>query len=676
MTKIRSIDDDLSRLLTPITVGKHVLRNRLLMGSMHTRLEYLDQPAKRQAAFYAERARGGAALIVTAGFSPNLEGCLEEGSNRLDSESGALAQREITAAVHHHDCKILLQILHAGRYARHELCVAPSAVPSPLSKRTPRALSDQDIDQTIRDFVRCAELAKLAGYDGVELMGSEGYLLNQFATPMTNRRDDRWGGTLAGRCHFALEIIRRIRASLGAEFLLFYRISALDLVGEGMTGTDIDYLAKSVEAAGVDALSTGVGWHESRVPTIAYHVPRGAFRFATARLKRVVSIPVVASNRINTPQLAEEVLAAGEADLVSLARPMLADPQFARKVREHRTDEINTCIACNQACLDYIFTGRAASCLVNPRAGHELDLNPTPALAPRRIAVVGAGAAGMACAISAASRGHQVVLFEASNQLGGQLNLASRIPGKQEFLELLRYFRRQLELHRVELRLTTPADVATVADFDHVVVATGVQPRTPQIDGIDHPTVASYQEIITGERRAGARVAIIGSGGIGFDVAELLLSERSIGTAADFCEEWGVDTSLTRPGALMAPRTPPIIRRVTMFQRSADRPGMRLGRSTGWILREKLARHGLCFETGVRYGHIDDDGLHYFSDGHHRTLPADLIVTCAGQEPSANLATHLADTPHRVSIIGGARLATELDATRAIDEGTRLGYEL
>jgi len=355
---------------------------------------------------------------------------------------------------------------------------------------------------------------------------------------------------------------------------------------------------------------------------------------------------------------------------------MLADPQFARKVREHRTDEINTCIACNQACLDYIFTGRAASCLVNPRAGHELDLNPTPALAPRRIAVVGAGAAGMACAISAASRGHQVVLFEASNQLGGQLNLASRIPGKQEFLELLRYFRRQLELHRVELRLTTPADAATVADFAHVVVATGVQPRTPQIDGIDHPMVASYQEIITGRRRAGVRVAIIGSGGIGFDVAELLLSERSIGTAADFCEEWGVDTSLTRPGALMAPRTPPIIRRVTMFQRSADRPGMRLGRSTGWILREKLARHGLCFETGVRYEHIDDHGLHYFNDGLHRTLPVDLIVTCAGQEPSANLATHLADTPHRVSIIGGARLATELDATRAIEEGTRLGYEL
>ncbi len=513
-------------LMAPLQAGRHVLRNRVVMGSMHTRFELLGDAIERQAAFYAARARGGAALIITGGFAPNAEARIDEDAPVLDTLAQALELRPVTQAVHEHGGKILLQILHTGRYAKVAQPVGASAIPSRINPRVPRRLSGAEIEATVEDFARCAALAREAGFDGVEVMGSEGYLLNQFAVTRTNDRDDDWGGSVANRHRLPVEVVRRVRERMGADGLLMYRLSAIDLVEGGAPADEIVALARSVEAAGADIINTGIGWHEARVPTIAYVVPRGAYRFAAARVQRAVAVPVVASNRINTPELAEDIIASGDAALVSMARPFLADPDFVRKAADGRSDEINTCIACNQACLDYIFSERAATCLVNPKAGREFDFARMPApAASRRVAVVGAGAAGMACAVAAAERGHAVTLFEAAPVLGGQLNWARAVPGKDEFGELLRYFGRQLDLHGVTRRLGQAVDASALAGFDRVVIATGVRPRVPDIAGIGHASVIPYPDLLSGRRKAGRRVAVIGAGGIGFDVAEFLLHE-------------------------------------------------------------------------------------------------------------------------------------------------------
>ena len=592
----------------------------------------------------------------------------------FDAPGQVADHRVITDAVHAHGALMLMQILHAGRYAKHDLIVGPSDVRSPINKRVPRAMSEDDIERTIEDFVRCAELARDAGYDGVEIMGSEGYLITQFATPRANKRIDRWGGMLENRMRFPTEIVRRTRARLGPDFMIMYRISALDLVEEGLTGDEVDALARGIETAGADVLSTGVGWHEAPVPTISFHVPRAAWRFAVARLRKSVTIPVVASNRINTPEIAEELIAGGEADLVALARPLLADPDFVNKAAAGRGDEINPCIACNQACLDYIFSDRTVSCLVNPRAGREIEFSTVPALRQRTVAVVGAGPAGLACAIEAARRGHRVDLFEAGSKIGGQLNLARRIPEKTEFDELLRYFRRQIELGGVKMHLNTraDADVLSRVSYDHIVIAAGIAPRRPDIPGIDHSKTVSYLDILSGKAEAGHSVAIIGTGGIGHDVAEYLLCETGHMDSDAFYREWGVDTAAASHGGLKAPAAAIASRRITLFQRSAGRVGARLGVSTGWVVRGQLKKRGVETMTGCSYQRIDDRGLHYMVNGVEHLAEVDTIVICAGQEPARELADTLAARGIASDLIGGARFAGELDAVRAIDEGVRL----
>lgn len=665
-------------LFSPLTIGRHTLKNRVIMGSMHSRLETLDRPVEREAAFYAERAKGGVAMVITAGISPNTEGRIEEGAHVFDTPGQVADHRVITDAVHAHGALMLMQILHSGRYAKHDLIVGPSDVRSPINKRVPRAMSEDDIERTIEDFVRCAELARQSGYDGVEVMGSEGYLITQFVTPRANKRTDRWGGSLENRCRFPVEIVRRMRARLGPDFMIMYRISALDLVEEGLPGAEVDAVARAIEAAGADVLSTGVGWHEAPVPTISFHVPRAAWRFAVARLRKAVAIPVVASNRINTPEIAEELIAGGEADLVALARPLLADPDFVNKAAAGRGDEINPCIACNQACLDYIFSDRTVSCLVNPRAGREIEFSNAPALNQRTVAVVGAGPAGLACAIEAARRGHRVDLFEAGNEIGGQLNLARRIPEKTEFNELLRYFRRQIELSSVKLHLNTQADAdsLTRGGYDHIVIAAGIAPRQPDIPGIDHSKVVSYLDILSGRVEAGPRVAIIGTGGIGHDVAEYLLGETGHMDSGAFYREWGVDTAAASHGGLKTPATAIASRRITLFQRGAGRPGDRLGVSTGWVVRGQLKKRGVETMVGCNYQRIDDHGLHYLVNGVEHLAEVDTVVICAGQEPLQVLASELKSRNVEVTLIGGARFAGELDAVRAIDEGTRLAGSL
>lgn len=666
-------------LLSPKRVGVHTLRNRVIMGSMHTRLEHAANPVERQAAFYAARAAGGAALIITGGFAPNEAGRLEEGGPLLDAKQSLDPHRVIADEVHRHDARILLQILHAGRYAKHDNIVGVSDIRSPINPRAPKPLTDVEIEQTIEAFVNCARLAAQAGYDGVEVMGSEGYLINQFTAPRTNSRGDRWGGPLENRLRFPVEIVQRIRAALGPSFLIMYRISAIDLVENGLTADEIDAQALAVEAAGADILNTGIGWHEARVPTIAFSVPRAAFAFAVKRLRKSSSIPIVASNRINTPESAERLLAGGACDFISMARPLLADPDFVRKTEQNRANEINTCIACNQACLDFIFSDRIATCLVNPIAGNEIDFARKPMTAPKRIAVVGSGPAGLSAAVTAAGRGHRVILFEEQSLLGGQIHLARAIPTKGEFNELLRYFMRQIEVLNVSVSLGARVTANELArgKFDEIIIATGIIARRPAIPGIDRSNVVGYADVILGHVKVGKRVAIIGAGGIAHDVAELLThSETHSDPVQAFLDEYGVDPAISGRGGLKPPSPPSSPRQVTLFQRRRERPGSHLGVSTGWILRNHLRAKGVEIIAGVTYDGISERGLHYSADGTAKLFEVDHVVICAGQEPNVALASELNARGLRPRLIGGAERAGELDALRAIREGVELAYSL
>ncbi|WP_329199997.1 MULTISPECIES: NADPH-dependent 2,4-dienoyl-CoA reductase [unclassified Streptomyces] len=665
-------------LLSPLDLGFTTLPNRVIMGSMHTGLEEHEGGFERLAAFYAERARGGAGLIVTGGIAPNDAGRPFEGGSRLTTEDEAAEHRVITDAVHAEGGKIAMQILHFGRYAYHKDLVAPSALQAPISPFVPNELSDTEVERTVEDFVRAARLAKLAGYDGVEIMGSEGYLINEFIAAATNRRTDRWGGAYENRVRFPLEIVRRTREAVGEEFILIYRLSMLDLIPGGSTLEEVVSLAKEIEAAGATIINTGIGWHEARIPTIATSVPRGAYTWVTKRIMGAVSVPLVTSNRINTPEIAEELLADGRADLVSMARPFLADADFVSKARAGAPETINTCIGCNQACLDHTFSGKITSCLVNPRACHETELVLSPTQLKKRVAIVGAGPAGLACAVSAAERGHAVTLFEASGHIGGQLDIARRIPGKEEFEETIRYYGNQLVERGVEVRLDTRADVETLQGFDEVVVATGVTPRTPDIEGVDHPNVVTYLDVLRDGAPVGERVAVVGAGGIGFDVAEFL-TDSGEGASQDpavYFRHWGVDTAYTGPGGLVAPERPAPPRRVHLLQRKTTKVGAGLGTTTGWIHRAELKHRGVVSVAGATYDRIDDEGLHITVDGEQRLVPADTVVLCTGQEPRRDLYEALRAAGVDAHLIGGADVAAELDAKRAIRQGTELAARL
>ncbi|WP_408993020.1 FAD-dependent oxidoreductase [Streptomyces sp. 1268] len=665
-------------LLSPLDLGFTTLPNRVLMGSMHIGLEEAERGFERMAAFYAERARGGVGLMVTGGIAPSERACSFPGGAKMTDEAEAEQHREITSAVHAAGGRIAMQILHFGRYAHHPDLVAPSAIQAPISGFVPNALTDEQVEETIEEFVRAAELARFAGYDGVEIMGSEGYLINEFIVSATNHRTDRWGGSYENRMRLPVEIVRRVRERVGDDFILIYRLSMLDLVPGGSTLEEVVTLAKAIEAAGATIINTGIGWHEARIPTIATSVPRGAFSWVTEKVRGAVSVPLVTSNRINTPEVAEEILASGRADMVSMARPFLADPEFVAKAAAGRADAINTCIGCNQACLDHIFSLKITSCLVNPRACHETELVLSPTRTRKRVAVVGAGPAGLACSVTAAERGHAVTLFDTADEIGGQLNVARRVPGKEEFDETLRYFRTRLAELDVEVRLSTRADTGTLDGFDEIVLATGVEPRTPAIPGTDHPNVVSYLDVLRDGARVGDRVAIVGAGGIGFDVAEFLTDGGDAASldADTFFRQWGVDTAYEDRGGLRAPERPKSPRTVHLVQRRTTKVGAGLGKTTGWIHRTELRHRGVEMIAGASYDLIDDEGLHLTVDGERRVLPVDTVVLCAGQEPRRELYEELSAGAVPVHLIGGADVAAELDAKRAIRQGTELAAAL
>lgn len=665
-------------LLSPLDLGFTTLPNRVVMGSMHTGLEEAENGFERMAAFYAERARGGVGLIVTGGIAPSERGCSAPGGAKLTTEAEAEEHTLITSAVHAAGGRIALQILHFGRYAHHPDLVAPSALKAPISGFTPHALTDEEVEETIEEFVRAAVLARRAGYDGVEIMGSEGYLVNEFVVAETNHRTDRWGGSYENRMRFPVEIVRRVREAVGDDFILIYRLSMLDLVPDGSTLEEVVRLARAVEAAGATIINTGIGWHEARIPTIATSVPRGAFTWVTGKVRGAVSVPLVTSNRVNTPEVAEEILASGRADMVSMARPFLADPEFVAKAAAGRSDAINTCIGCNQACLDHVFSLRITSCLVNPRACHETELVLSPTRTRKSVAVVGAGPAGLACAVTAAERGHAVTLFDAADEIGGQLNVARQVPGKEEFDETLRYFRTRLRELEVDVRLATRAGAGTLDGYDEVVLATGVEPRTPPIEGADHPSVVGYLDVLRDKAPVGDRVAVVGAGGIGFDVAAFL-TDSGEGTSQDpgvFLRSWGVDTAYAHRGGLRLPERPRPPRTVHLIQRKATKVGAGLGKTTGWIHRTELRHRGVTMIAGATYDRIDDAGLHLTVDGEQHVLPVDTIVLCAGQEPRRELYEELVAAGRPVHLIGGADVAAELDAKRAVRQGTELAASL
>ena len=661
-------------LLNPLDLGFTTLPNRVLMGSMHVGLEEAEHGFERMAEFYAARARGGVGLIVTGGIAPNDEGRPYEGGAKLSTDAEAAEHHRVTEAVHREGGKIALQILHFGRYAHHPGLVAPSPLQAPINPFVPRELSGDEVERTIDDYVRTARLARQAGYDGVEIMGSEGYLINEFIAAQTNRRTDEWGGSYENRMRFPVEIVRRVREAVGADFIIIYRLSMLDLVPGGSTLEEVITLAKAVETAGASIINTGIGWHEARIPTIATSVPRGAYTFVTRYVMGEVTIPLVATNRINTPELAEQLLATGCADLVSMARPMLADPEFVAKAASGRPEAINTCIGCNQACLDHTFSGQITSCLVNPRACHETELTLSPTRSAKRVAVVGAGPAGLACATSAAERGFAVTLYDAASEIGGQLNIARKVPGKQEFDETLRYFRHQLDAHGVDVRLGTRVSAADLDGYDEVVVATGVTPRTPAIPGADHPSVLGYLDVLRDDAPVGDRVAILGAGGIGFDVAAYLTDsgDKTSEDPAAYLRHWGVDVDYRERGGLAASEhsTPP--RTVHLLQRKTTKVGAGLGKTTGWIHRTELKNRGVAMVSGARYDRIDDAGLHLTIDGQSTLLAVDTVVLCTGQEPRRDLYDELVAAGRTAHLIGGADTATELDAKRAIRQGTEV----
>ena len=667
-------------LLEPLDLGFTTLKNRVLMGSMHTGLEEEKNGFDRMAAYFAERAKGEVGLIVTGGIAPNREGWVGPFAAKLSTSSEVQKHKKITKAVHDEGGKICMQILHSGRYAYHPLAVAPSAIKSPISPFKPRALSGRGVKRTIKAYAKCAKLAQEAGYDGVEVMGSEGYLINQFIVKKTNKRTDEWGGSYENRIRFPLEIVKSVRAAVGEKFIIIYRLSMLDLVNDGSTWEEVVHLAKEIEKAGATIINTGIGWHEARVPTIATMVPRGGFSWVTKRLMGEVSIPLITTNRINTPEVGEKIIADGHANMISMARPFLADSFFVQKAMENKSDEINTCIGCNQACLDHTFARKTSSCLVNPRACHETELNYLPTKKKKKIAVVGAGPAGLAASTVAAECGHSVDLFDSSNEIGGQFNMAKQIPGKEEFYETIRYFDKKIKLTGVNLHLNTKVNAEQLAagGYDEVIVATGIRPRQLSIEGIDHPKVLSYIDVLKHNKEVGKQVAVIGAGGIGFDVSEYLVHQgqsTSLNVKA-FLKEWGVDESYQDGGALTKATPESPAREVYLLQRTNGKVGAKLGKTTGWIHRASLKMRDVKMIGGVQYEKIDDKGLHLTINGEFQILEVDNVIICAGQEPLRDLFKPLEDKGINVHLIGGADEARQLDAKRAIDQGSRLSAAL
>ena len=667
-----------THIFEPLDLGFTTLKNRIIMGSMHTGLEEKKNGLERIATYYAERARGGVGLIVSGGIAPNVQGWTAPFSARMSTKKHAKHHKVITDAVHKEGGKICMQILHSGRYGYHPLAVAPSAIKSPITPFKPFKLKQSGIKGTIKDFVNSAKLAKLAGYDGVEIMGSEGYLINQFIAERTNKRTDNYGGSYENRMRLPIALVKQTREAVGEEFIIIYRLSMLDLVEKGSSWQEVVALGKEIEKAGATIINTGIGWHEARIPTIATSVPRAAFTWVTKKMKEELSIPLVTSNRINMPETAEQVLAEGHADLVSMARPFLADPEWVNKASENKSDEINTCIGCNQACLDHVFQQKVASCLVNPRACHETELNYLPTEHKKKIAVIGAGPAGLAASIIAAQRGHEVVLFDADKEIGGQFNMAKQIPGKEEFYETIRYFNTQIALHKVTVKLNTrvQADDIKNGNFDEVILATGIQPRSPKIEGIEHPKVLNYLDVLKHKKPVGKRVAVIGAGGIGFDVSEFLAHEgESTSLHIDaWLKEWGIDKTITARSGIEGIQAivEPSPRELFMFKRSKGKFGANLGKTTGWIHRSTLKKKNVEFINSVQYTKIDDEGLHYVQNEEQKVLAVDNVIICAGQLPFKELLSPLEALGLKVHVVGGADVASELDAKRAINQASRL----